>query len=344
MKSRLLSGVIFFLLLMSCNTIPTTEIDKLFHDYQGRVPGAAVMVIQKGEILVNKSYGFADLERGIHVTDSTNFRLASVTKQFTAMAILQLIEAGEINFNTRLSHIFPEFPVYAEKITYGHLLHHTSGLVDYEAILPDTLTVALHDLDVLELILTQDSTYYEPGNEYSYSNGGYAILALTVERVSGMPFQDYLDKHIFTPLGMDHTLAFVKGKNVISKRAYGYHVDGRSVRLSDQSLTSSVLGDGGIYSSLQDMYKWDQALYGSEIISNASIDSAFTPWLENYGCGWRIEDYKGVRRVSHTGGTCGFRNVYQRFPDSELTIIIFTNRRDPGVQYLAENIADLFLP
>ena len=329
--------------LLSCTLTTADKIDDLFTDYTGDNPGASVMVIHKGETVVNKSYGLSDLVRNTAVTDSSNFRLASVTKQFTAMSILQLIDSGRIDFDTGLLEIFPEFPDYASTINYRQLLHHTSGIVDYESLIPNTLTLPVLDIDVLDMLMKTDSTYFEPGTGYSYSNSGYAILALTVERITGLSFPEYLSKYIFNPLGMNGSLAYVRDAPDFSNRALGYFVDqGRNIP-SDQSMTSSVLGDGGIYSSTKDLFKWDQALYGTELLSQDLLDSAFTPWLENYGCGWRIEDYKGMQRISHTGSTCGFRTVYQRFPAYEFSIIILTNRRDPGVQYLAEAITDLYL-
>jgi len=332
------------LALLACNLAETQDaVDRLFTNYTNGRPGAAIMVIAKGEIILNRSYGMADLEQNKAVTDSSNFRLASVSKQFTAMAILQLMDQQKLDFSTRLPSIFPEFPAYADAINYGHLLHHLSGLIDYEDLIPDTLQDPVVDADVLDLLLTADSTYFEPGSAYRYSNGGYAILALTVERLSGMTFPEYLDKHIFNTLGMEGSLAYVKGDPDFPNRAYGYHVSGDSVSFSDQSMTSSVLGDGGIYSSTRDLYKWDQALYTTELLSQSLLDSAFTPWLEDYGCGWRIEDYRGKKRISHTGSTCGFRTDYQRFPADEFSIIVLTNRREPGVQYLAEALTDIYL-
>ena len=330
-------------LIMSCNPNSYDKVDKLFMDYADDNPGAAVMVIHKGKVLLERYYGFADIERKIPVNSQTNFRLASVTKQFTAMAILQLMDQDELDFQTALTSIFPEMPEYANEITFGQLLHHTSGLIAYEGLIPDTSTIPVRDADVLDLLLKADSTYFEPGSDYRYSNGGYALLALTVERLSGLSFSDYLKVNIFTPVGMDESVAFVNGENTISSRAFGYNVVGDTIQPSDQSMTSSVLGDGGIYSSTSDLFKWDQVLYGDDLVSQAFLDSAFTPWLETYGCGWRIEDYKGLKRISHTGSTCGFRADYQRFPEDEFSVIVLANRREPGVQYLAEALTDIYL-
>ena len=343
MFTKILSSFCLMIVFIGCSDSTESQIDNLFRTYHGDVPGAAVMVIYKGAIHFEKYYGLANIEDKSPVTRNTNFRLASATKQFTAMSILQLMEAGHLDFNTKLKTIFPELPAYADSINYGQLLHHTSGLIDYESLIPESATVPVRDADILTLLMAQDSTYFRPGTNYSYSNGGYALLALTVERLSEMSFPQYLENKIFEPVGMRGSIAYVNGLNTIQNRAFGYHVQNNTTRFSDQSMTSSVLGDGGIYSSTADLYKWDQILYTNQLLSQASMDSAFTPWLESYGCGWRIEDYKGLKRISHTGGTCGFRTVIQRFPEQEFSVIVLTNRRDPGVQYLAEAITDIVL-
>ena len=342
---QLLIKVLLIMLfcLSGCVDRTPDQVDELFRDYANDNPGAAIMVIQQGAVILNRTYGLADRDLNITVTDSTNFRLASVTKQFTAMAILQLMDQEILNFNTKLLTVFPEFPAYADSINYGHLLHHTSGLIDYEGLIPDTTTIPVLDADVLELLLNQDSTYFTPGSDYSYSNTGYSILALSVERLSGLTFPDYLQQHIFEPLHMDGSLAYVKDSPRFPNRSYGYNVEDHNISFSDQSMTSSVLGDGGIYSSTSDLFKWDQALYGTALLSQTYLDSAFTPWLQDYGCGWRIEDYRGKKRISHTGSTCGFRIDYMRFPDEQFSVIILTNRREPGVQYLAEALTDIYL-
>jgi CubicO group peptidase (beta-lactamase class C family) len=192
-------------------------------------------------------------------------------------------------------------------------------------------------------MMEQDSTYFEVGTDYRYSNTGYAILAMIVEKLSGQSFAKFLSVNIFDPLGMDSTVAYEKGISEVPQRAFGYTAEDRTVILTDQSVTSAVLGDGGIYSSLEDLYKWDQALYTDTLISQMTLKLAFTPHLEIYGFGWRIDEYKGHTRIHHTGSTKGFRNVIQRFPEDQFSIIILTNRNDPDVAPLAEKLIDIFL-
>lgn len=330
--------IIVSLAVMSCQRTPEQKIDRLFKAYTGNVPGAALMVIHNGQPLIVKTYGVADLARQTAVTPQTNFRLASVTKQFTAMAILLLKERGRLDYDTDLKTIFPDFPAYGRQITIRHLLQHTSGLMDYEDLISDTAKRQVRDRDVLQMMLNQDSTYFPPGTQFRYSNSGYAVLAMVVEKLSGKSFSQFLKTEIFEPLGMHNTVAYEEGISTVPQRAFGYHIQGDTVLFSDQSLTSAVLGDGGIYSSLEDLYKWDQALYTEQLVSQGTLQAAFTPGLENYGFGWYCDTYRARRRVYHTGSTCGFRNALLRFPDERLTIILLTNRREPDVQPLAERV------
>lgn len=317
--------------------------------YEGDVPGAAVLVVQDGKTVLSRTIGLANVQSGEPVTETTNFRLASVTKQFTAAAILILAENGLLSLDESIVDVFPDFPPYGASISVRHLLSHTSGLIDYEDLIPDTATVQVLDQDVLRMMMGQESTYFTPGSAYRYSNGGYAVLAMIVEARSGQSFIDYLEKEVFEPAGMTSTLAFRQGVNSVTNRALGYTVEDDSITLSDQSVTSAVLGDGGIYSSIRDMKAWDDALYTDRVLSAESRDAAMTPATAaedvstGYGFGWRIDEYRGRRRVHHTGSTSGFRNVIVRFPDDRFSVIVLTNRRGPSVSSLGDQLTDLYL-
>ena len=347
----LLVVYITILSLAGCNMKNEKEIDKIFAVYnRDDLPGAAVMVIQKGKIIFEKGYGLANVEKNIPVTDSTNLRLASVTKQFTAMSILMLIEKDKLKFETTINDVFPEFPSFGKGITIKNLLQHTSGLIDYEDLIPDSATVQVKDKDVLDLLMKTDSTYFKPGSKHQYSNTGYAILAMIIEKVYGKPFRDFVKENIFNPLGMNNTVAFENNINQVKNRAYGYKITNYTPELADQSITSAVLGDGGIYSSINDLYKWDQALYTEKLISRKLLEESWTSGVTtkgdrfSYGFGWRLENYKNNKVVYHTGSTRGFRNIIYRVPDKNFTIIILTNR-DEGSEFstlgLAHQIMDL---
>ena len=334
------------LLMAGCGGLDFYEADleAIFEDYQGNdVPGAAVLVIKNGNTEFEGLYGMANIEAGESISAHTNFRLASVTKQFTAMGILILVERGELSLETGLGSIFSDLPSFAQSISIRNLLRHNAGLLDYESLIPSSFEGQVHDSDVLNLMRQTDSTYFEPGTAYRYSNSGYAVLAMIIEEVSGMSYPDFMRQNIFQPLKMDNTVAFIDGVTSVQNRAYGYTVEATSVTFDDQSQTSAVLGDGGIYSSISDLYKWDQALYSEDLVSSEMLEQAFTPGLASYGFGWRIDSFRSHRRLSHTGSTRGFRTVIQRYPDNKVSVVILTNRNGPAVAALAEELSKHFL-
>ncbi|MEO6034722.1 MAG: serine hydrolase domain-containing protein [Verrucomicrobiota bacterium] len=324
-------------------------IDPLFKDFSGDAPGAAVMVIKEGKPVFQKAYGLANLEKKTACSIDTNFRLASITKQFTAMAILILAEKGKLSLDDKLARFFPEFPDYGKDITVRLLLSHTSGLPDYEDAVPAGTTIPLADRDVLYLLGRQDHLEFPSGQKFHYSNSGYAFLALIVEVVSGQKFAAFLSEKIFVPLGMTHSLAYESGISIVPQRAMGYAKRGDRFEFSDQSLTSAVLGDGGIYSSIADLYKWDQALYTDKLVSRKVLKEAFTAHSPDsdvagsgYGFGWYVGKYRDAEKIWHYGSTCGFSTRIERYPEKKLTVIILTNRRDAEIADVPRKIADLF--
>lgn len=330
-----------------------SRVDAIFREYAQRgAPGASVMVIRDGKVLFKKAYGLANLEEKTPCATDTNYRLASITKQFTAAAVMLLVERKKLSYDSTLSDLFPGFPVYGRQITVRHLLNHTSGLTDYEDLITKETTAPLKDAQVLELLKRERGTYFPPGTKFQYSNSGYAMLALIVEAVSRMSFATFLEQNVFEPLGMRDTVAYEKGISNVRRRAYGYgkRADGAGgFENKDQSLTSSVLGDGGVYSSVEDLYKWDQSLYTDRLLSRASLREAFTPGVkindqgEGYGFGWFTETYRGLRTVWHYGSTTGFRTAIERFPDQRFTVIVLVNRNEADAHLLARKLVDLYL-
>jgi CubicO group peptidase (beta-lactamase class C family) len=315
------------------------SIDALMRDYSGNVPGASVLVVRNGEVAFRKSYGMADLEEQIAAAPETNYRLASVTKQFTAASILLL----GVPLDDPITKYLP-LPAYANAITVRHLLTHTSGLIDYEDLIPAGTTRQVRDADVLDLLAKQSSTYFPPGTQYRYSNGGYSLLSLIVERVSGQRFADFLRQKIFEPAGMNNSVAFEEGVSTVSHRAYGYSREGKTWKRTDQSLTSAVLGDGGIYTSIDDLVHWIAWLEAGR------FDRALVPAIRTddpgvqYGFGWRISEHRGRTYVWHSGETIGFRNAIVRFPSEHLAVVVLTNRNEGEPHRIALEIADRVLP
>jgi CubicO group peptidase (beta-lactamase class C family) len=322
------------------------RIDALLRPYSGAVPGAAVLVLRDGAPLFRRAYGMADLEHGIAATAATNYRLASMTKQFTAAAILLLVEDGRLSLDDPIRQWLPSLPPAVTAVTIRQLLTHTSGLIDYEDLIPATATQQVHDADVLRLLEREDHTYFAPGSRYRYSNSGYALLALIVARAADSDFASFLHQRIFLPLGMHDTLAYEAGVSSVAHRAFGYSKSGMLWTRTDQSLTSAVLGDGGVYSSIDDLAKWDAALYDARLLRESSLQQAFTAATATddpavrYGFGWRISG----ETLWHSGETLGFRNVIVRWPRRHFTVIVLTNRDEPEPYPLALAIARLYLP
>jgi CubicO group peptidase (beta-lactamase class C family) len=344
--------------------VSASQIDALFASLKSATaPGAAVLVVHRGRVAFRRGYGVTDLRTLHKINEHTDFRLASFTKQFTAASIMLLARDGKLSYDDPLTHFFPEFPAYGNSITVRNLLNHTSGFVDYEDLLskqypktPEEKIPQIHDAGVLKLLEQQTSVKFPAGTKWEYSNSGYAVLAMIVEKVSGKPFGQFLQERIFTPLKMKNTLAYEKGKNEVPRRAYGHTRKDNSWHETDQSSTSAVLGDGGIYSSLDDLAKWDRALRLHTLLSEAEMQPALTPVkptdgpakspegaIVSYGFGWFLDPYQGHRRMSHNGDTIGFLTTIQRFPDDQLTIIILADRTDINPEALALKVADLYL-
>src|SRR6266550_7510764 len=333
--------------------VDPAKMDAIFADLKSdTAPGGAVLVIKDGRAVFVRGYGVADLRTLDKIDARTNFRLASVSKQFTAMAVMLLVHDGKLRYDDRLTDVFPNFPAYGRAISIRHLLNHTSGLQDYEDLMsPDNgaspeKIAQIKDARVLTLLEQQTSTKFVPGTKWEYSNSGYVVLAMVVEKVSGQGFGQFLQERIFGPLKMQNTVAYERGKNEVPYRAYGHTRTEAGWRETDQSPTSAVLGDGGSYSSLDDLAKWDDGLRHHRLLSEVEMRPALTPAKlpgAQYGFGWFLDSYKGHARMWHFGETVGFRMAIQRFGDDKLTIIVLCNREDVRAQALALKVTDLYL-
>lgn len=340
-------------------------------------PGLAVLVQKNGQPIFERGYGVRDLRSKAKIEARTNFRLASFTKQFTAMAIMLLIHDGKLRYDESLTEIFPDFPAYGKAITIRNLLNHTSGLSDYEDLMDAvekakgsawTAEKQIQDAEVLELLKKEKAGKFAPGTSWSYSNSGYVILGTIVAKVSGRSYADFLSKRIFAPLKMNHTIVFQRGKNKIANRAFGHSKENSALKETDQSSTSATLGDGGIYSNLEDLAKWDDALRNHTLLSEKDFQPALTPvklsdasephWpVEpnddnlhpgkpvSYGFGWFLDPHEGRQRMWHTGTTMGFHTVIERFTEGDgLTVIILCNRTDLDPEKLALKVASFYPP
>jgi CubicO group peptidase (beta-lactamase class C family) len=316
----------------------STSLDQLFFDYTGAAPGASALLVRDGAAQVAVAFGLADLEQSTPATITTNYRLASVSKQFTAMAVLLMVADGRLTLDDPLARFFAPSPRRWRHVTLQHLLTHTAGLLDFEDLIPPDTAAQLRDRDVLDLVWPHTGGYHAPGAAFRYSNTGYCLLALIVEKVADSPFAAVLRDRIFAPLEMTDTVAYEAGVSEVPRRAYGYSRDGQTWARTDQSLTSATLGDGGIYSSVSDLARWDAALAIGRLLPEPLLARMFSPHAATpdgaaYGFGWYLRE---GRVAYHTGETVGFRTAIVRRLDARLAAIVFTNRSEAAPLALAE--------
>ncbi len=337
-------------------------------------PGFAVLVKKDAKIVFEKGYGVRDLRTKTAIDAQTNFRLASFTKQFTAMAIMLLVHDGKLRYDESLTDIFPEFPAYGKTVTVRNLLNHTGGLPDYEDLMDAaektrgpiwSVEKQIHDAEVLQLLEKESHGQFAPGTKWQYSNSGYVVLGLIVAKVSGISFGEFLQEKIFTPLEMTHTLDFEKEKNEVVSRAYGHSKKENGLVETDQSSTSATQGDGGIYSNLEDLSKWADALRDHTLLGEKDFLPAITPaklppgaeaklaedvpgslrgQATAYGFGWFLNLQDSHPLMWHYGDTMGFKSAILRYTRDNLTVIVLCNRTDLDQGALALKAAQLFLP
>lgn len=333
--------------------------DFLSETYQNKTFNGNALIVEKGKIVYQGSFGISNIDPIDSLQLDSQFRLASVSKQFTATGIMLLKEEGKLTYDQDLKEFIPELPYNG--ITIRHLLHHTSGLPDYEALLNENWKPALAPDDPARLVPGNDAVIallvnkkpeprFKPGEKWEYSNTGYLLLASIVKRASGQPFETYLKEQIFEPAKMMHTsvYAFVPGNDPkMPGRVYGYSSgsNSRDLTYQDTNYLNTVQGDGGIYSTIGDLYRWDRILHTSEILTEEMKNEAFTPAIlndgkkTNYGFGWFIpEKSEGQKTVSHGGGWVGFRTYIYREIDANNCIILLTNHSSPHFDEILDGL------
>ena len=292
------------------------------------MPGASVLVAQNGDIIYQKGFGYADIEKKIQVTPETKFKIGSISKQFTAASILKLQEEGKIKTEDKLSKYIPDFP-RGNEVTIYQLLTHTSGIHDYSFQQNFEMTKPATPKALLDIIekLPYD---FNPGERYLYNNSGYFILGYLVAQLSGKTLGEYLNETFFKPLGMNNTGIYATNI-VLSNEAQGYSLNGETVKKADFQEMSWALGVGSIYSTTMDLYKWNEAVFNGKVLSNATLKAAFTPAALNnggkidYGFGWFLSTNRGLKFIQHSGVSSGFYSYLERQPDNKLTICVLCN-------------------
>jgi CubicO group peptidase (beta-lactamase class C family) len=307
----------------------------------------SVLVSLDGQILLSSGYRYANWELNVPNTSSTIFRLTSLTKPFTALAIMLLQERGQLDVNDPICRYLVDCPTAWQPITIHHLLTHTSGIPDYAAF-PNALREAAISQPVTELIdsFRDKPLDFPPGTRFEYSNSGYVLLGAVIKSVSGMSYAVFLFNNIFSPLSMKDS-GYESASQIIKNRAGGYTIDGRALENSSHIDPSNLYSAGGLYSTVEDLYRWNQALNTSQLVSQPTLDKIFTPRVAapkygaEYGYGWIISESKGHPLVWHSGSLPGFNNYLAHYPDDHVDIIILSNLDTSDVLAIARGIEDI---
>jgi CubicO group peptidase (beta-lactamase class C family) len=314
-------------------------------------PGCAVAVIKEGKIIYQHGYGSANLEYGTPITPSTVFNIASVSKQFTAMSVLLLVEQGKLSLDDDIRKYVSEVPDFGRAITIRHLIHHSSGLRNFEDLLviagSRTEDVVTRE-HMLGMVSHQKELNFSPGDEYLYCNTGYHLLAEMVARVSGQSFAEFADANIFKPLGMTHTHFHDDHEKIVKNRAYSYEREGDK-SFKNAFSNTEVVGGGGMYSTVEDLAKWvnnfDHGRVGGpgvlkQMHEQGVLNSGQT---NRYACGLFIDKYKGMKLVEHGGGFAGYRSDVIRFPEQKVAIVLLGNTSEIDPAQLTRQVADIVL-
>ncbi len=309
----------------------------------GRFSGS-VLVARDGVPMLREGFGAANREWDIPNAPDTKFRLGSITKQFTATAILQLAEAGKLSVDDPVSKYYADAPAAWSKVTLKHLLTHSSGIPSYTAIpgffgKDSKLPRTPEDL----IKLTRDKPLeFEPGSKYAYDNTGYIILGYIIEKVSGQPYADYVAQHIFQPLGMKNT-GYDVSSQILPKRAAGYQPGKGGWQNTDYLDMTVPYAAGSLYSTVDDLLIWDRALATGKILTEASRQAMWTDYGNHYGFGWSIGEQSGHQRIAHGGSVNGFSTAFNRYPKDGLVAIVLSNYMASPSDTIAGNLAGLCL-
>lgn len=297
-------------------------------------PGFACVVIKNGSPLLKEVRGYQDINTKTPITAATVFRLASLSKQIIAAGILTLVQDKKLNLNDTLPEFFPEFPKYGHGITIEHLLTHSSGLRDYEELLPREYAGHVSDEDVSAMMHGQTDGYFIPGAQYRYSNGGYCLLHLIIERVTGQSLELFLTERIFVALGMNDAFVHTSGVPDTANMAIGHSKAGDTYQVHNHDATSWTIGDGGIYASIEDLIAWSSVFSAPHRIGAYDISKMFVPHIKtgkphrSYGYGLVVQDTPKGRVLSHEGETVGSRTCIYSIADEDLVAAVEFNRDD----------------
>ncbi len=328
------------------------KVDKLFAQWdKPDVPGCALAVMQRGDIVYKRGYGMANLEYDIPITPTTIFHVASVSKQFAACAIVLLALEEKLSLDHNVRQYVPELPDLGDSISIRHLIYHTSGLRDQWVLLilagwrmDDVITTQ----DVLELTKRQQELNFKPGAEHLYCNTGYTLLSVIVERVSGKSLRDFCDERIFQPLGMLNTHFHDDHTMIVKNRAYSYEPQGED-SFKHSVLSFATVGATSLFTTVEDLALWEQNFYDGTVGGQDMVKQLHTQGVLNdgeqieYAFGLSVSDYRGLKVVQHSGGDAGYRSHLMRFPEQHFSVAILGNVSILNPSELAKRVADVYL-
>ncbi len=318
----------------------TAQIDPYFGAYlnQKRFSGS-ILVARDGKVLASKGYGMANLEHRAPNTPKTKYRLGSITKQFAAMAILQQEERGRLKVEDPICKFLPECPAAWQPLTIHHLLTHTSRIPNMTSFPEYRKEWMLPSRPPRTMLKFRDKPLeFEPGSRFRYSNSGYVLLAMILEKASGESWENYLRKNIFDPLGMSDS-GHDTHEAILADRATGYWLENGQWANSAYHDMSIPIGGGDLYSTVEDMYKWDQALYTEKLVSKRTLEKQFTPFKDGYAYGWMVGRQFNRARIFHGGGINGFTTQIHRYPDDRAVVIVLSNFMSSPTGPIARDLA-----
>jgi CubicO group peptidase (beta-lactamase class C family) len=301
----------------------------------------AVLVAEKDKILLSKGYGMSDYKKMTPNSPETKFRIASLTKAFTAMAVMMLEDKGLLSFDDKLTKYIADYPE-GEKITIHNLLSNTSGIIDHTE-LPDYDTerrIFLCSLHKTIDTFKNKPLNFPPGEKFQYSNSNYILLGLIIEKCSGQTYANFLGENIFKPLGMKNS-GFERHKHPYENFAKGYKFAGDKLVPAKQRVMANAHASGAIYSTVEDMFLWDRALYSDKLIGLDKLRKMFEPFKGGYALGWAVDDRLGKKAVLHAGDTDGFVTMFTRYPDDDVSIIILANLENVIIDKISEDLASV---
>ncbi|GAA3943935.1 serine hydrolase domain-containing protein [Chitinophaga oryziterrae] len=322
----------------------------LSSQFTPKEPGISVLVAQNGQIVYKKAFGCANLELNVPLDTGMVFNLASITKQFTAVAVLQLVEKNEISLYDSLQKFIPEFPSKGHTITIEHLLTHTSGIKDYLRLDYDAQNIERWDFTPKQLIdsFKNYPLDFIPGTRFSYSNSGYFLLGYIIERVSGKRYQSYIVDNLLNPLGLTHTY-FDSDGSIIPGRANGYRKSSAGFKNAEYWSPTIEYAAGGLISSASDLLKWNNGLHAYQLLKKETLQKAFTPFrltngtTTDYGYGWYVKTTNNIRSIEHEGGMPGFKTNEIYYPAEDLFIVILCNGGFAPIDELSAEISIIAL-